>query len=223
MKRERPNHGALHCFEGVTHWQGSNLALPILLFSVFFIWLVLFPCAHYMSGIRYAWLYEMCGRIKYTVAALILLTFLKTAKQRNSHGGGSTNCFHRTPHRYSANTKASLSVFYPSLNLLDLYYGPVLHVAVPVWHPPRHFQTPTPPAAHVEPAKGFWCSHRIHCERKRSSQHAKTPRQEPIPLSPATPCSHARLPAPWWSCLPAFISPLLIPLEAGWRPNTLGA
>lgn len=30
------------------------------------------------------------------------------------------------------------------------------------------------------------------------------------------------LPAPQWSRLPASISPLLIPLETGWRPNTLG-
>lgn len=55
-----------------------------------------------------------------------------------------------------------------------------------------------------------------------SNPAALPPRQEPMPRSPATPCSHARLPVPQWSCLPASISPLLIPLETGWRPNTLG-
>lgn len=68
-----------------------------------------------------------------------------------------------------------------------------------------------PPAAHVELPKGFGAP----IVYIVNASVEKNPRQEPIPLSPATPCSHARLPAPWWSCLPASISPLLIPLEAG--------
>lgn len=69
----------------------------------------------------------------------------------------STNCFHCTPHIYSANTKASLSALYPSLNLLDLYYRPVLLVAVLVWTPRPHPTPPSPPppAAHDELPKGF--------------------------------------------------------------------
>lgn len=76
----------------------------------------------------------MCGKVKYTVTALILLTSLKTAKRRNSHGGAPPTASSHSSQiiTNNTNTKDSLSVFYPSLNLLDLYYRPVLHVAVPV-------------------------------------------------------------------------------------------
>lgn len=85
---------------------------------------------------------------------------------------------------------------------------------------------PGPPAAHVGlPTLFGSCILYIVCVsvlHESANPAALPPRQGPMPLSPATPCSHARLPAPQWSCLPASISPLLIPLETGWRPNTLG-
>ncbi len=85
---------------------------------------------------------------------------------------------------------------------------------------------PGPPAAQVGlPTLFGACILYIVCVsvlQESAKPAALPPRQGPMPLSPATPCSHARLPAPQWSCLPSSISPLLIPLETGWRPNTLG-
>lgn len=79
---------------------------------------------------------DMCDFIHIRDCKVYNSSTLLTFWGQNQPWWGSTNCCHCTPHIYSANTKDSLSVLYPSLNLLDLYYRPVL-IALPVWDPTR--------------------------------------------------------------------------------------
>lgn len=165
----------LCCFEGVTHWHRSNLATAVMLFSFYLIWLVLFACAHSLSKTIYALFYEICRNVKHTVAALVLLTFLKTAKGRNTNTMGLNQLLPSHSSQIISKHKGL------SVRLLSITKSPwfVLQACSPrssaSLTPSPSLPDPQPPSCPHWAAKGFWCSHRIHCECERSSQHAKTP------------------------------------------------